>query len=171
MSYQKIALDTIHAKVHAGTMYVFSTLTTAFTGTTPCDIHITTSTKSCHLNVAGSSGGDAVLSLYEAPATSTTGWLGVAQNRNRFSANANLTAFRTNPTVTTAGTLIFSKLIPGGTGTGSQGGDGEAFGEVVLATNQTYLVRLQNLTTAQPGGIECHFYEVSGSETAGGLAG
>lgn len=169
MSFQKIALDTIHAKVHAGKMFLFSTLTATYTGTTPIDVHITTSTKSCHIRVEGSSGGDAVLSLYEAPATSTTGFLAVVQNRNRFSANDNLTVFRTNPTVTTAGTLLFAKLIPGGTGAGSQGSDGETFGEIVLATNQSYLVRLQNLTTTQPGGLECHFYEMAGNETAGGL--
>lgn len=170
MTYQKITLDTIHAKVHAGKMFLFTTLTTAFTGTTPVDIHITTSTKSCHLAIKGTSGGDAVFSLYEAPVASTTGWVGIAQNRNRFSANDNLTSFRTNPTITTAGTLLFSKLIPGGIGVNSQGSGEEPFGEIILSTSQTYLARLENLTTTQPAGLECHFYEVAGSETAGGLA-
>ena len=170
MTFQKIALDTIHAKVHAGRMFVFSTVTATYTGTTPIDIHVTTATAGCHLKVEGASGGDAILSLYEAPVTSTTGWLSVSQNRNRFSSGSTaLTTFRVNPTVTTVGTLIFTKLIPGGTGASSQGGDGEPFGEIVLSTNQTYLVRLQNLTTTQPGGIEAHFYELASGETAGGL--
>jgi hypothetical protein len=170
MTFQKIALDTTHAKIHAGRAFVFTTLTTAYTTGSPCEVHITTGTAGCHLSLVGTSGGGAVLSLYEAPVAATTGFLTPAQNRNRFSSTTHLTALRTNPVVTTAGTLLWASLIPGGTGVRAQGGGGELNGEVVLATNQTYLVRLENLTTAQPGGIECRFYEIASGETAGGLA-
>lgn len=169
MGLQHQVIDSIHAKIHAGVMYVFSTVTTAHTTASPILLLISTSTRSAHLSLEAESGGNAIISLYESPTVTATGTLAPIQNRNRFQANGNITSVFANPEVSATGTTLITRLLPGGRGGGSSGAVGESFAETVCKTNTQYLARLENLTTTQPGGISLHFYEMASSETRGGL--
>lgn len=163
MAYHQISTDPVHARIHVGEVYVYSSYTTAFTSTSPIDYVLSVaSTQACHLTVEASVGSNSVLSLHEYPSVASLGTGVVAVNRSRrLASEVSATTVSVNPTIVAPGSVIFSRYVPGGQGGAASGGQDYTVHEVVLVPGETYLVRLQNIATSAAGSLIVHFYEPS----------
>jgi len=108
------------------------------------DFLFVTGTKTAHAFINIAVGGDCDALLYEGTTASANG-TGLAElNLNRTSTNtATATAFHT-PTVTTEGTLLQQKFLPGGVGPLAPGSSHSAGAEWILKASTKYLVRVTN---------------------------
>jgi len=99
-----------------------------------------------HLSIGQASSGDALFELYE-NTVSTGGTAFTPIARNRVSTNTSDVAMVLNPTITTAGTLLWTENIVGGTGKKSSGGSGETL-EYFLKPLTNYMIRVTNVNSA-----------------------
>lgn len=121
--------------------------------TTPADV-------SPHLTLAVAAGGSAELYIYEG-ADATSGSALTVLNHNRRSSMTSTVAVVSGPTVTTPGTLLEAKLLPGGTGPHAGGGSGQFSSEWVLKYATKYLFRVKNISgSARPVQISLNWYEL-----------
>lgn len=113
-----------------------------------------------HLVYEVACGGDAEVSLYEAPTVSSNGTALARVNMDRNSqGGSDVLTFR-DPTVTVVGNLIQNTLIPGGTQPRTGGGVGRQNTEWLLRLNTLYLLRVTNRSGgAQPVSVLIQWYE------------
>jgi len=113
-----------------------------------------------HMTVDAMCLGDAELYIYEGTSTSGGTLLTpVNRNRNYSVSNPSQIAMVVNPTVTSVGTEIDAKIIPGGAGKKSGGGTAGSL-EYVLKPLTNYLFRLTNVNgTAHAAHLSLEWYE------------
>lgn len=155
-----------HAKVHLGQVYTasFIDISVADDDYVVILIDITTNTftnDEIHMYMAYGAGGDSIVKLFEGAHCTSSGTLITAYNFNRDIADSPETLiYHTPATIVTSGTVIYSQLIPGGTGGNAGGGTNSKNVEWVLEGN-SYLIEIQNISgNTKPIGVEVDFYEM-----------
>jgi hypothetical protein len=159
----QVTIDVAHARIHQGERFAFTTYTASVANNGTSDILIITGASvSVHLAVEASASGLCHVALYEHATAATTNALGWTVNRNRVSTTTCQSRAYSAATITSVGSVLFQKLLPGGGTPGNAtGGHAESFAEFVLARNRNYLVRLTNISGgAASADVSAHFYEV-----------
>lgn len=99
------------------------------------------------------------IEFYEAPTISSNGTLKATPNRSRASVRTSKMLVYTNPTVTSAGTLLTtSSILQVGGGAHESGGTAGINGEWVLNTNTDYLIKLTNNASSTTSFSAAFFY-------------
>lgn len=109
-------------------------------------------------------GGDCEVTYYKGTTFSNAGTAVTAFNKNDYSSNVSSATITYDPAVTGVGTArLPSKLVPGGTGTKSLGGqDGGFEGEFIMKADEVYMIRVTNRSgAATPVSITVEWYEPS----------
>lgn len=146
-------ISSVHEKVHDGQFFYTNHVFTGVTSSSSVDYLIKTdSNEYLHSAFEVDVGADCRTFIYEGTTVSNDGTALTAFNSNRSSSNTLSSTFFHTPTVTGVGTLIKQSYIPGTTGrriTGGGTGDSIARegGEVILKPNETYLVRITNVSS------------------------
>jgi hypothetical protein len=92
-------------------------------------------------------GGDAQFDVYEGTTFSAAGTSITPVNHNRTSVNTCGCTVTHTPTVTVLGTHLWRELVPGGSQGQTPGAVQDvATAQVILADNETYLMRMTNLS-------------------------
>lgn len=130
------------SRVQQGVMYHCSVVSASLASAANFDMVLTTpASDAVHLIVEAGCGGIAELGLYEG-VVATGGTSQTVVNQKRASAQVSDVAVVTNPSVSNAGTRLFSQLLPIG---GLEPGTGHSFeSEWILAANTRYLIRITN---------------------------
>ncbi len=152
-------LDDPHSRLHRGTMYHCSALTSTLGDGVNFQMSLTTPDDDRpHMIIEAACGGDADLLFYEG-ATVSAGMIEDVPNHKRTSSNVWGGVMRVSPTVTDAGTLLSSQFMPGGSHSQAVG-SAQTFGlEWVLKPSTTYLIRMTNRSgSAQRASIGCDHY-------------
>lgn len=156
-----ISIDTVHARVHEGVLYVANRYSASLADDASITLLLRPNGAYVHLRAVGVCGGDAELFLSEGPTVSGNGTEVSTFNKNRVSANvATMEVFHT-PTLSADGTELLTQLLAGGSGIflspGAQSGFEQ---EWVLDPDTDYVVRLTNVSGSnQPAELQLDFYE------------
>ncbi len=137
-------ITTLHYKIHQGNAFAISTLVDNVADGANLDFLIQVGSSELHITFEGSSEGLAWTFLYENPTFSAAGTTVTPLNRARDSSIVTTATVTTAPTVSDAGTALFSGLFPGGVGNKTVGGSAAERNEWVLARNTNYLGRITN---------------------------
>lgn len=161
-----VVLDYIHNTVHHGDYYQIGYYAAGVLNNANIALLIKNGIKPIHCVIAGSSGGDAIINVYEDPTITTNGTRIEAYNQNRSSTNIASGSYYHTPTISANGNNAVppNVYIPGGSGGNSFGGSGggpvRQGAELILAKNKNYYIVLQNIAgTAQKLNILVGFYE------------
>ena len=156
-----VTQNAVHRMIHLGIMYDIGHLNEALADNGVIELLITThATEVAHMRFVAAAGGDARITLFEAPTVTGAGTALTPVNRNRASSNTASTTVAHTPTTTADGTQLADYLLAAGTGGNSGGGNASSFEEYVLAAGTQYLFRVKNISgTAQAVGASIVFYE------------
>lgn len=142
-------IDTVHRSIHKGEFFSGGVYLPDVADQAYVDIRVLTSTLDVHCVVSGMSGGDSLISFYEGTTFSNIGTAITMSNHNRGSVKTSGVSVTSSPTVDSLGSGINGvRYIPGGTKSGSGGGEGGFGAEYVLKANTAYLFRMQNIASA-----------------------
>jgi len=89
-------------------------------------------------------GGNSIMRFHDAPIL-TSGTALTAYNRNRNATNPARATLLSNPVILTSGTVICTRLVPGGTAF-AMGGSIQDEGGWVLVPARTYLIQVENIS-------------------------
>lgn len=159
-----IVIDTNHANVHRGLMYIAS-MQGAVASAGVMEILIQTGVNDLHVSFHGTVSQDMTAAIYETPTFSAAGTPIIARNRNREAehGDVNTTVFTHTPTLTGDGTLLNDTFIPGGSKNNAGGGSGASFVEWELPPGGSWLLRISNTlvspAAAGHAGVTIEFYE------------
>lgn len=155
-----VSIGALHHEIHEGDTYKVHNVNTAVASGGDITIVLTTGAKSCHTTFYGSSGGDALLYLFEGSTVTVAGTAMVEYNKNRNSSNTATAAAELNPTAS-GGAILDQLFIPGGSGPTAPGGATNVRDEWVLKPSTIYRFKLVNSTaTTQTLNLAIEWYEV-----------
>jgi hypothetical protein len=165
-TYPLPTITTFHERTHEGMAYVVGDRSEALADDGALDILVSVNSAAhIHARFAATTGGDALVDLYENPFTdaNSLGTPLTARNRFRYKGdNADSNHHRDPFTYANSlGTNIAPGIIAGGSKPFTAGGDvGDGFTEFMLSKGNRYLFRLTNKAgSAQVAGAEINFYE------------
>ena len=161
VSKNLVFIDIIHHHIHDGDMFQADRLEegVANDGTVEMLIKVPAGGVA-HASFTAQAGGDARLQLFEGPTITADGTPVTPVNRNRTSTKVSAVSVFHTPTTSAAGTPLPDKLIAGGSGGNSAGGQTEPFAEWNLKADEDYLFRITNISgVAQNIGLEVDFYD------------
>jgi len=149
-------LDYAHHEIHGGSSYTSSGSATLGVGATQ-DVLIVTpnTTKWAHFLGYVNASGQATISFYEDTTTSDDGAAATELNRNRNSANTAGLVITTGPTVSGAGTLLFTTTI----GSGRTSGEVRETDEWILKQNAKYMLRITSAAASNLVNWVLNWYE------------
>lgn len=101
--------------------------------------------KLFHLKLTIDTEAEALIQIYKDSTLSNNGTPITIFNRNHNSALVDYLGFNVTPTITTDGTLFYTKRIGSGKTFGGQAGREN---EIILKNNSKYLIRITNATTS-----------------------
>lgn len=159
-----VVIDTQHANVHRGLMYVAS-MQGVVASAGVMEILIQTGARDLHVSFTGTVSQDMLAAIYETPTFSAAGTTITARNRNREPehGDVSVTTFTHTPTLTGDGTILNDTYIPGGQKNSAGGGGAASFVEWELPPNGVWLLRVSNTlvspASAGHAGITIEFYE------------
>lgn len=149
-----------HGQVHRGRMWHLSYRIESLANNASLDIVLSVGAQRAHTVIQAHGGADAWSILYEGPTLSAAGTALTIHNMKRGTAGIPALAATHTPTVTTTGIELDAVLLPGGSGSGSQGAGVRREVEWVLAANTVYLLRHTNIGgNSQPASVAVEFYE------------
>lgn len=141
-----VTLDEPHDQIHDGNYYTVSNNYIGVTNNSYADFHILTGSKAVHSTFTVVSLGEAITDLYRGTTYTNAGTPVPVFNNNEISSNVAIFTAKSHPVINVLGTNIFESLINGGTGAASVGGIQSYRIERILAHNQDYLLRVQNIS-------------------------
>lgn len=147
-------IGSVHKRIHDGGLFAADVVNESVAAAAAIAILVRTNANVPHVRVIASIGGDARLTLSEAPVTTADGSAVAIQDRNRTSGLSTTVEIFSGPTVTNAGTNLLDTIQATGAGGGLF-----PFEEFVLKEDTDYLLTLKNISpAAQPGSVQLDFY-------------
>ncbi len=140
------ALETIsyvHERVHAGGTYTVCTINLGVTDDSSLDVVLEAGSLEYHVVIEVAAEGKALYFLYDTP-TYSGGVTATNNNLSKLMGDSSTLVVKFNPTVSSTGTQIYCKLLPGGSGGTRSGVSIRDHTEIILAPNTDYLLRLTN---------------------------
>jgi len=156
-------IDIVHHKIHAGYYFGAGYIYTGVAAAASKYLVVSTGSDTlAHITFEVSTSGKAIFYLYENPTLSLTGTELSKTNFNRGSFNTSGTHIYHTPTVTSNGSLLGCKLIPGSSGGGARiGSSVSAREEFLLASGTNYLLCVENTSGVSIDiGFDVEWYEV-----------
>jgi len=163
ISGARIGIDTVHAMIHEGRLFVASVFNTSLAPNDALLLRVSVPADTYpHFRAEVAGGGNTNFTIYE-----STGYFGgkeiIPVNRNRNSPNVARTRLFDNPKVgSPIGLIIIDgpEILPGGVATQGSGVLADVFEEFILRPETDYLCVLRNISTVpQVAGIDVAFYE------------
>ena len=152
-------VDEAHARVHQGAMWHCSSLVTALSDGASLDMVITAPTNdNPHMMMEAACGGDAELLFYEGVLFSG-GTTETVYNHKRTASDVWAGIVLTSPTITSTGTQLSVKFMPGGSHGQAQGSAQSFDQEWIIRNDSSYLLRLTNRSgSAKRASLGCSHY-------------
>lgn len=141
------SIDLAHYEIHEGHSFGVSHVFSGVADAAVADVRFATSTSQPHVQFQVTASGKAQVALYQ-DAVLGTGTAVTVNNRDLSKANATGVTFGHSPTVTSAGNLLFSEILPGGSKNSAVGGSTSSREEWMLKASTVYLVRVTNRSGA-----------------------
>lgn len=154
-----VVQDSVHQQIHRGILFSTDIVDLTLGSSSTLEVLITANCGA-HMRITAAVGSDATIEFFENPTVTAAGTPTDIYNRNRFSTKTPGCVVTSGPTVTVDGTQLENMFVPGGTGPLASGGAGDFWNEWILKTNNTYLVRLTNISVgAAPMQLQLDWYE------------
>jgi hypothetical protein len=137
-----VTIDTEHARIHAGTHYLYSDNQT-ISGTTTTYYLITTPNTALRAHIRYSFACDqkTLVTIYSGPSITANGVAVIKYNSDRSSGNTSGISIYTSPSIGNPGTPLRYDLIGS---SGTIGGDTTMNNEFILNQNTSYLISITN---------------------------
>lgn len=156
-----IVIDSVHNEVHEGEMFHTNHIFSSVANGGNADTMLHTLDGEYHTMFSVSVGGAVDVFLYEDVVVTDSGTAVTSYNMNRTSTKESDLVVTHTPTVSSTGTTLVSKFIPGGSSQQTRiGGDTRTATEWLLKPNTNYMIRINNVSgTTIRASISIEFYK------------
>lgn len=157
-----VIIEYAHHQLHQGHLFLGSQAFLAVGNNATAALLILTGALPVHLTFGVQAGGEALVQFYEAPTASDNGTAFTGYNFNRLNTQTVNTKLFHTPTVSDAGTLIYSSIVAAGTGPLSGGANLRAGSEFILKTATKYYLLITNKSgNTHNYAAELQYYETT----------